>query len=229
MDWPKWWDEPTECTGSSLSNYRELLIPTGIEALDDCLGGLRTGCIYEITGEAGSGKTNLALEISQSLTRQNHSVCYINTFKPLSADRLFSIQMSPSLFQQRNLKCLEDLTYFLHNEVPLNIQLLVIDSITTIFRDSESTENISTLTTRFAVVLKHLSYTRSFSVICVNNVSAAMDLPDTLTPCLGLSWANSLNYRFFLLKQDRSLRAIFSDCAPFVLKLQISDSGVQLC
>jgi recombination protein RecA len=68
-------------------------IPTGFTALDEALGagGLPRGCMVEIFGPAGCGKTTLAIQITSHLQKDGLTVAWIDadhTFDPAWAARL---------------------------------------------------------------------------------------------------------------------------------------------
>jgi DNA repair protein RadB len=66
-------------------------VPMGCECIDDLLdGGFETGAITEIYGEAGSGKTNLCIQLAKSVISKGKKVIYIDT-EGLSDDRLRQI------------------------------------------------------------------------------------------------------------------------------------------
>ncbi len=63
-------------------------IPTGFALLDDVLGGgMDPETITEVYGEAGSGKTNLAMLLTRSVLRGGKKVIYIDT-EGISMERL---------------------------------------------------------------------------------------------------------------------------------------------
>lgn len=66
-------------------------IPLDCKAIDDLLGGgFEAGAITEIYGEAGSGKTNLCLQLTRHVLRNGKKVIYIDT-EGLSKDRMAQI------------------------------------------------------------------------------------------------------------------------------------------
>ena len=63
-------------------------VPTGCRALDELLGGgVETGCITLLYGEAGSGKTNVVLQVARNVAREEKRVVYIDT-EGVSLERL---------------------------------------------------------------------------------------------------------------------------------------------
>lgn len=59
--------------------------------MDDLLdGGVETGCITLLFGEAGSGKTNLCLQVARNVARKGRKVVFVDT-EGVSLDRLRQI------------------------------------------------------------------------------------------------------------------------------------------
>ncbi len=63
-------------------------IPSGCSTIDSLLGGgFERGCITEIYGEAGSGKTNICLQTAVMVAKSGNSVVYVDT-EGVSMERL---------------------------------------------------------------------------------------------------------------------------------------------
>ncbi|KAK8845397.1 hypothetical protein IAR55_006110 [Kwoniella newhampshirensis] len=83
------------------SSRRGKWLLTGDEGMDKCLGGgLRRGCLYEITGESAAGKSHLALTLALSsqlpaLTSSPGGSLILTSERELSTDRL--VQLAKSL------------------------------------------------------------------------------------------------------------------------------------
>ena len=66
-------------------------LPIGAASLDDLLGGgLETGAITLLFGEAGSGKTNICLQVARNVALTDKKVVYIDT-EGVSLERLQQI------------------------------------------------------------------------------------------------------------------------------------------
>ncbi|TLZ52674.1 MAG: DNA repair and recombination protein RadB [Methanobacteriota archaeon] len=62
--------------------------PTGCAALDELFGGgVETGCLTLLYGEAGSGKTNVCLQVARNVARDEKRAVYIDT-EGVSLERL---------------------------------------------------------------------------------------------------------------------------------------------
>ncbi|KAG8914749.1 hypothetical protein FRC00_011120 [Tulasnella sp. 408] len=133
----------------------------GDEGLDDLLGsGIKTGVVWEITGESASGKTQLALQLcltvqlSPDLGGLGGSSCYIASGSAIATQRLEELMRehprvsSDSCSLDNVHACLVDntkaLAYYLREEVPSlaeqcaasekPLKLLVIDSLGSLFQ-----------------------------------------------------------------------------------------------
>lgn len=66
-------------------------VPMGCDCIDELLGGgFESGAITQIFGEAGSGKTNMCLQLARNVILLGRKVIYIDS-EGLSADRIEQI------------------------------------------------------------------------------------------------------------------------------------------
>jgi RAD51-like protein 3 len=82
---------PQILDGPAIENQLSLLnfLPTGCDGVDELLGGgLRQGQVTELTGEAGTGKTQLCLSAAASAAALGHRVVYVDTGGCFSASRV---------------------------------------------------------------------------------------------------------------------------------------------
>ena len=71
-------------------------IPIMCRSIDDLLGGgIENGSVTLLYGEAGTGKTNICLQMAYNVARSGKKVAYIDT-EGLSADRIEQIFVDPS-------------------------------------------------------------------------------------------------------------------------------------
>ncbi len=64
------------------------VVPTGCKAIDELLGGgVEAGCLTLLYGEAGSGKTNVCLQVARNVARGEKRVVYVDT-EGVSLERL---------------------------------------------------------------------------------------------------------------------------------------------
>jgi DNA repair protein RadB len=119
-------------------------IGTACPSIDELLGGgVETGCITLLYGEAGTGKTNLCLQLATNVARQGRKVVYIDT-EGLSAERLRQIGGEAFEVVLQNLLISDPLTFEDQEkqveraarfcEGDQNVGLVVLDSATLHFR-----------------------------------------------------------------------------------------------
>ena len=122
---------------------KEEKLPFGIGCIDQFLeGGIDPGVITQIYGEGGTGKTNMALQLTVTTIAKGHKVIYIDT-EGFSSDRFLQIcggkqEYSENLilFTPENMGeqevCLIKSERLLQSSS--DIKLVVIDSITALIR-----------------------------------------------------------------------------------------------
>ncbi|EQC26115.1 hypothetical protein SDRG_16065 [Saprolegnia diclina VS20] len=214
-------------------------IATGCEAVDRLLeGGFPTGLVTEICGVAGSGKTQLCLQLllRAQLPRESGgleaSSCYMYSdgLSPLKRlDQLASASDQPVSLDHIFLEAATDAPQLLHalktRLPPLldqrNVRLVVIDAITAVFR-GVSVESASEAGDRTRVMFEMVNCMRilaaQFNVafVVINQMTANMkaDDRDAAVPALGLAWSSCVNQRFQIAKTRhaniRSLKVLFS-------------------
>lgn len=119
-------------------------IPLECRPIDDLLGGgFETGCITLLFGEAGSGKTNVCLQLARNVVRSGKKVIYIDT-EGVSMDRLEQICGEDFETVVKNILITEP--YSLEEQEKLidkaikiaetseEVGLIVVDSVTMYYR-----------------------------------------------------------------------------------------------
>ncbi|MEK6987925.1 MAG: DNA repair and recombination protein RadB [Candidatus Thermoplasmatota archaeon] len=163
-------------------------VALGCRALDDLLGGgVEEGCITLLHGEAGSGKTNVCLQLARNVVRAGKKVIYIDT-EGVSMERLrqicgddFDLVARNILFsepysfeEQENL--IEKASKLAENNPDVGI--IVIDSITMHYRltmrDETRRDERYSLTRQIAKLLR-VSRTRGIPVVVTSQVYTDID------------------------------------------------------
>ena len=115
-------------------------LPTGSKCIDELLsGGVETGCVTQVYGESGTGKTSFCLMLSYT-TARNHRVAYIDT-EGLSGERIGQIFQDRDVlknvfiyevfdFRQQST-AVKEVSRLVKNE---DVRLVVIDSLTALYR-----------------------------------------------------------------------------------------------
>jgi DNA repair and recombination protein RadB len=162
-------------------------VQTGCIALDRLLdGGLGLGEVTLVYGEAATGKTNLALQASAHTARNGGKVIYVDSDQSFSHQRFGQIApeideqshniviFSPDTFSDQT-KIIDNLEKY----VVVNTCLVVVDSVTTLYRAT-----LATTEERFALnrelnrqlaCLKSLANTHSIVVLVTSQVHARIN------------------------------------------------------
>lgn len=198
--------------------------------------------IIEIYGEAGAGKTHLALYAASNFLKENpeNTVFYISIDGLFNSQRFFDFlgpsnsQLGDSMLihHEHDSKSLYDfITKQLYAAVQArNVGLLIIDSIAAAFRvpDDSLDRNILFDLTKS---LRIIGYEFSCKIIVLNQVAALIEDPgnasevhaeltwlnEGLKPALGLAWSNCVDHRFYLrFSRARSSRNLICIRSPMI-------------
>ncbi len=152
------------------------------EALDALLdGGIEAGCVTLLYGEAGSGKTNICLQLARNVAREEKKVIYIDT-EGVSLERLrqmcgddFEVVLKRILFSEPYT--IDDQEKMVEKTLKLvekhrDIGAVILDSATTHFRvtlRNEEREDRRSLT-RQVTMLMQMSREMSVPVVLTSQV-----------------------------------------------------------
>ena len=158
-------------------------IAIGCGPLDELLGGgVELGTITQFYGEAGSGKTNICLQLARNVALEGKKVIYIDT-EGVSPERLRQIAggghkrvAKRILFFHPNSQ--EELDEILTRSIKLakkaeDVGLVVVDNIVTFYRLAIGTRDESSsrsLVTNFVVRLHRLARAREIPTLVTNQV-----------------------------------------------------------
>jgi DNA-repair protein XRCC3 len=199
------------------TTYSNEILSLGCDKLDSVLrGGIRTKMITEITGESGCGKTQISLQLLLQTTLpfdkgglEGKSIYF--TTKDVPFNRLkqmasLSYESDPNILDkviiqniQTEADLYENLEKLLLAIVKENIKLILIDSITSLFRISSQKQELfkrSESLFQISSFLKDMAYTHDLCIVVINEVSSVMTESNSLLfgervkPSLGLSWEN---------------------------------------
>ena len=143
-------------------------VPLGCKPVDDLLGGgFEGGCITLIFGEAGSGKTNVCLQLARNVVRAGKKVIYIDT-EGVSMERLEQICGEDFEVVAKNILFSEPYSFY-EQEVLIEkavkitesspeVGLIVIDSATMHYRltlrEEARRDDLHMLTRQIAKLVK---------------------------------------------------------------------------
>jgi len=143
-------------------------VPSGCKSIDELLGGgFEGGCITLLYGEAGSGKTNLCLQLSRNVVRAGKKAIYIDT-EGVSMERLEQICGEDFEVVAKNILFSEPYTFdeqdqLIEKAVKITesnpeVGLIVIDSATMHYRltmrDETRRDDLQGLTRQVAKLLR---------------------------------------------------------------------------
>jgi DNA repair protein RadB len=152
-------------TLNKIDNPKKL--PTN-SSLDEILnGGLEKGIITQIFGPPGSGKTNIAMQLSVEVAKTNRKVIYIDTEGGISIDRIKQIAKDKFDEIAKNIIILEPTDFdeqyddlviaetWLKNNKDNDVDLLILDSAVALYRSDGRKSSI--LNKNLGMQMKQLS------------------------------------------------------------------------
>ncbi|XP_075226431.1 DNA repair protein XRCC3-like isoform X2 [Lycorma delicatula] len=236
-------------------------LSTGCEYINKLLrGGIPRRGITELSGESGSGKTQFCLQLTITVQLPfynggfNAGAVYICTEDKFPSPRLQQLFTTFPLSTHEDKKKLGDNVFIEHiadvdglkqcvmTQLPhlltrQSIGLVVIDSITAVFRADYDQHDMATRAKDLRTVglqLHSLANQFHISVLCVNQVSSLIQQDNNcrsiLVPALGLAWSNLVTTRLQMIQgetDNRALHVIFSPELPQTsCPYKISASGI---
>lgn len=160
------------------------LMPTGCGVLDEILGGgLPVGALTLIYGEAATGKTTLAMQTSLECARRGFKVVYVDADQSFSHQRF--VQMSGfddlqssqriAIFFPESFSEQTQLIEGLGSLVTQSHKLIVLDSVTNLYRAARGREEVFALNrelNRQLAYLADLALSHHLAVIVTGQVHA---------------------------------------------------------
>lgn len=202
-------------------------IKFGVNALDRLTdGGVDVGSVTEIFGEAGSGKTQLCMQLALNcalpieLNGLNGNTCYISTDKHLPTNRLSQIANALTEKHKIDVSFLDKINVWEFNttdslkmfvlELPAllekiaDIRLIVIDSIAGIFRHETNYIQRATDMRDIVQELERLADIYNFAIVTTNHVTSTPHLlnSNTIAAC-GAAWDNLVVTKLKIEKTEK--------------------------
>lgn len=171
-----------------LSRHDAEKIPTGC-CIDDILsGGVETKTITQVYGPAGSGKTNLCLQVAVNSIKSGKKVIFIDTEGGHSIERMKQIAGKDSKVVLDNTFCYGPSTFDEQNFIIENLDtviekfgqfgLIVLDCAVSLYRigtDEEKATNMNRMLSRQLAKLSELSRKFNLAVIITNQVYSSLE------------------------------------------------------
>jgi DNA repair protein RadA len=224
---------------------------TGSKNLDDFLkGGVESQAITELTGEFGSGKSQichtLCVTAATNDINQINSIIFVDTENTFRPERIQQIAEARGFDSEEIMKkvfvCkivnsaqLEALIRNLGRSIEqYKAKLVIIDSIISLHRaEYAGRETLAERQQRLNVMLHkliRLSEVYNIAVVLTNQVQVSPDGDGSLKPAGGNIMGHACTYRIFLRKIGRDRLAVMVDSphhAYSQVRFKISEKGVE--
>lgn len=148
-------------------------LTSGCREIDRVLEKVEGWGLISVFGPAGSGKTAFALQVSLKVLERGGRVLYLNTEDEMFIERLYSLASARKLkvdysrFHVLKASNFKEQHYLITRVIPVlrNLyDLLVVDSLTGLYRLEISTSNVDRVLKRLNMQLAHLlSYSENFN------------------------------------------------------------------
>ena len=117
-------------------------LPSGCQPLDELLGGgFETGVVTQIFGEAGSGKTNICIQLAVECVKRGKKVIFIDTesvspdrFRQIAGENAKEIAQQIIIFEPHNFEEQYAAVKEIEKIASENIGLVIVDSATAYYR-----------------------------------------------------------------------------------------------
>ena len=191
-------------------------LPSGCQSLDRLLGGgFEAGIITQIYGEAGTGKTNVAMQLAVQAVNRRSRVAFIDTegfsaerFRQIAGERAKEIAskiliFEPMTFEQQHTSINEAARI-----AGIDLGLVVLDSATSLYRVLLEAEDNKQVRKNFSAQmgdLLRLARRHKVPVLITNQVYTDIDT-GTLKPIGGTALEHMCKAILSLEKMGNSLR-----------------------
>jgi DNA repair protein RadB len=165
-------------------------IPSRCEPLDALLGGgFAMGDVVVVYGEAGTGKTTLAIQTAIEAARRGSKALYIDTdhsfthqrFSQLAGEDSGTLSEQILLFYPETFSAQTSLVESIENYLTTLTRLLVVDTITSLYRVSlgsaERTFSLNRELNRQLAYLSEVALRQKLVVLLTSQVHTRIDFP----------------------------------------------------
>ncbi|XP_043667755.1 uncharacterized protein MAL8P1.12-like isoform X2 [Vespula pensylvanica] len=225
---------------------QEKFLSTGCSKINKIFsGGIPCQGITQIYGAAGTGKTQLALQLCLTVQLPLNAgglaagAIYISTEAAFPAKRLHELVQNLDVIQDydningdiifvEHIATIEDLESSLLHRVPIllnrqKIRLLIIDSIAAPYRveewNNESRNRSKSLRT-VGQQLHKLCKNNGIFIVCINQVSAVLENKNKYCdikeqPALGITWSSMITNSIYFYRKN-SIRYVSTFLSPYL-------------
>ena len=165
-------DTPQPKTLSEIEMNQAARMSTGMGELDRVLGGgIVQGSLVLVGGDPGIGKSTLLLQVCRNLSDAGKKVLYISGEESLQQIRLRAERMG-SFTEHLLILCETDLQAIRETITRLQLQVVVIDSIQTMYNENVSSAPGSVSQVRESTgVLMQIAKTQNVTIFIVGHVT----------------------------------------------------------
>lgn len=208
--------------------FRKIIF--NVQSLDRLTeGGIDVGAVTEIFGEAGTGKTQLCMQLALNcalpveLNGLNGRTCYVSTDKPFPTNRLAQMTEG-SRYAAHGINFLDlihiwqyytlaELQFFVKEELPTrlqtcpNIRLVIIDSLAGIFRyETDYIKRARDMRELFHD-LHQLTAKHEFAIVATNHITSVpqADGSSKNESACGQAWNNLVDVKLRIRKTEKFL------------------------
>jgi len=216
FDWPEWF-RPRKRVRPLTAKKTRRVAKIGVSAFDEALGGGFPGHgICELSGFAGTGKTQMCLALAAEACRSG-TVYYVYTEGPFPIERLSQMEDDSGRLENIIVESVTSIPMLYHvigSKLPKlaealedaederdPLTLVIIDSIAAWFRGEEDFKFRANTLFKISSLLKRLAEDYNFSVVVTNHVVAGEN--HLLSPALGEAAACCWAHAFSLWRTDR--------------------------
>ena len=232
------------CNDNERVVTRDMILPSGVSSVDLIFkGGLHTGRFTHLFGEAGSGKTTLALQFVFAAYKLGHLSVYVNSDSATPIERLEQVAeksfdkmeslvtlVAPKTFEEQGT-LIDDLELYARE----GTRLVVIDTLTRLYRTvlEGRKENYSAHRelNNQSGILKGLAREYDMAVLVLNQVRGKMDSMVGFEPVaknIMEYWSDySMRLRSGKTTGERVLDRLHPEGEPSQRRLYITQRGLK--
>jgi DNA repair protein RAD51 len=220
-------------------------ITTGSSELDKLLdGGIRPFKIYEFFGVAGTGKTQLAMQLTVTSLIEDSSIrynsIYIDTERGFNTDKILKIAARYTDNPHLALKSIyysfsTDPDDFIHKlisakKICSNCRLLIIDNIAVPLQNlrNKDPNAISHFIRQIMRIIADLINAFSISVVLTNRVYSKVEplMKNVYQPYGGITLESFIDKEILLIKENTFIRAVDISSTKATAFFKVSEGGI---
>lgn len=223
----------------------ETRLKSGCGLLDEATeGGLKAGEIVHIYGPSGAGKTTLAMQYTFNTALRKFRIVYIsvdtafslNRFKQIASSDFDLVAPRVHIASPRGFLQQGEFLETFDTIIPLNTQLLVVDTVASLYRkelgDFDKNIVLSRMLNRQLGLIASISSRHNLTVILINQVRGDVENPDGFCPMansiISFWCTTTIRIKKSESKGHRDFKILTRKASnPIVFKAKLTDNGFQ--